>query len=187
MQMPCVSADFLRSEDGDAVFFFLRIGFTSLSLENQIILRHVDAHYSVRGVVRLYEGDPAPTNPFAELLSIENGEPIGKGGMKRLIPWEGSRSTTSEDYLVVITDPRPKSVELRTAMRRITDSLNSDVLKKCLVINTDTPGENRRFLKKNFGEDVDLRILCDENMEWMREYTALGEKVRVFFLYYVDT
>jgi hypothetical protein len=151
------------------------------------LLRHVDAHYSVRGVVRLYEGDPAPTNPFAELLSIENGEPIGKGGMKRLIPWEGSRSTTSEDYLVVITDPRPKSVELRTAMRRITDSLNSDVLKKCLVINTDTPGENRRFLKKNFGEDVDLRILCDENMEWMREYTALGEKVRVFFLYYVDT
>ncbi|KAL3798457.1 hypothetical protein ACHAW5_007409 [Stephanodiscus triporus] len=129
-----------------------------------------------RGVVRLYEGDPAPTNPFAELLSIENGEPIGKGGMKRLIPWEGSRSTTSEDYLVVISDPRPKSVELRTAMRRITDSLNGDVLKKCLVINTDTPGENRRFLKKNFGEDVALRILCDENMEWMREYTALGEK-----------
>jgi hypothetical protein len=152
--------------------------FVGISLhQNRSIVRHVDALHSVRGVVRLYEGDPAPTNPFAELLSIENGEPIGKGGMKRLVPWEGSRSTTSADYLVVITDPRPKSIELRTAMRRLNDALNADILKKCLIINTDTPSENRRFLKKNFGEELDLRILCDENMEWMREYTALGEKV----------
>jgi hypothetical protein len=155
------------------------ICFVIYSTQNPIIMRHVDELYSVRGVVRLYEGDPVPTNPFAELLSIQNGEPIGKGGMKRLVPWEGSHSTTSTDYLVVITDPRPKSVELRTAMRGLTDALNGDILKKCLVINTDTPGENRRFLKKNFGEDVDLRILVDENMEWMREYTALGEKVCV--------
>lgn len=155
------------------------------STQNPIIVRHVDALYSVRGVIRLYEGDPAPTNPFAELLSIENGEPIGKGGMKRLVPWEGSRSTTSANYLVVITDPRPKSIELRTAMRRLTDALNSEVLKKCLVINTDSPGENRRFLKKNFGDDVDLRILVDENMEWMREYTALGEKVRILYFPFV--
>ena len=102
-----------------------RVGISST--QNPIIVRHADALYSVRGVVRLYEGDPAPTNPFAELLSIENGEPIGKGGMKRLVPWEGSRSTTSADYLVVITDPRPKSIELRTAMRRLTDALNSEV------------------------------------------------------------
>ena len=160
-----------------------RVGISST--QNPIIVRHADALYSVRGVVRLYEGDPAPTNPFAELLSIENGEPIGKGGMKRLVPWEGSRSTTSADYLVVITDPRPKSIELRTAMRRLTDALNSEVLKKCLVINTDSPGENRRFLKKNFGDDVDLRILVDENMEWMREYTALGEKVRILYFPFV--
>ena len=130
-------------------------------------------------MVRLYEGDPAPTSPFAELLSIETGEAIGKGGMKRLVPWEGSKSNTSNDYLVVITDPRPKSMELRTAIKRLTGALSSDVLKKCLVINTDTPAENRRFIKKNLGgeEESDLRILCDENMEWMREYTALGEKV----------
>jgi len=134
-----------------------------------------------RGIVRLYEGDPAPTSPFAELLSIENGEPIGKGGMKRLVPWEGSRTAHSSDYLVVITDPRPKSLELRTAMRRLSGALTGDALRKCLVINTDTPGENRRFVKKNLSKKEDgssptLRILCDENMEWMREYTALGEK-----------
>jgi len=129
-----------------------------------------------RGVVRLYEGDPAPTSPFAELLSIENGEAIGKGGAKRLLPWEGSKSAASDDYLVVITDPRPKSVELRTAMKRLVGSLSPDTLRKCCVINTDTPAENRRFAKKNLEENKGLNIYCDENMEWMREYTALGEK-----------
>lgn len=99
--------------------------------------------------------------------------------MKRIVPWEGSKSSSSSDYLVVITDPRPKSVELRTAMKRLTGSLAGDVLKKCLVINTDTPAENRRFAKNNFKDEGELRILCDENMEFMREYTALGEKVRV--------
>lgn len=134
-----------------------------------------DAVY--KGVVRLYEGDPAPTSPFIELLSIENGEPIGKGGMKRLVPWEGSRSAGSDDYLVVVTDPRPKSAELRTAMKRLSGAMAGDALRKCVVINTDTPAENRRFVKKNLGgEDSDLRIFCDENLEWMREYTALGEK-----------
>mmetsp|Transcript_747 Transcript_747/g.1562 ORF Transcript_747/g.1562 Transcript_747/m.1562 type:complete len:349 (-) Transcript_747:147-1193(-) len=138
-----------------------------------------------RGVVRLYEGDPAPTAPFAQLLNIENGEPIGKGGMKRFVPWEGSQSSASRDYLVVITDPRPKSLELRTAMKRLVGSLSGEALKKCLVINTDTPAENRRFLKKNLPTASDgsgtsggssLRIMCDRDKEWMREYTALGEK-----------
>ena len=130
----------------------------------------------------MYEGDPAPTSPFSELIDIENGESIGKGGMKRLVPWEGSRSSSSGDYLVVVTDPRPKSIELRTAMKRLHGAMSSDVLKKCLVINTDTPGENRRFLKKTFGEESDLRIMVDENLEWMRDYTALGEKVYRIFL-----
>lgn len=129
-----------------------------------------------RGITRLYEGDPAPTTPFAELLDVENGEAIGKGGMKRLVPWEGSRSTSSADYLVVITDPRPKSVELRTGMKRLSGALKADVLKKCVIINADTPSENRRFVKKNFEDNTDIKMLSDENLEWMREYTALGEK-----------
>ena len=105
--------------------------------------------------------------------------------MKRLLPWEGSKSVTSSDYLVVITDPRPKSVELRTAMKRLMGAMSADQLKKCLVINTDTPAENRRFVKKNMGEDNQdsLKIMCDENMEWMREYTALGEKVCLCFCF----
>ena len=101
---------------------------------------------------------------------------MGKGGIPRLVPWEGSRSSNSGDYLVCITDPRPKSTELRTALKRLSGALTADTLKKCLVINSDTPGENRRFLKKTFKEDNNIRILCDEKLDWMREYTALGEK-----------
>lgn len=128
-----------------------------------------------RGVIRLYEGDPAPTTPFTQLLNIENGQPLGKGGMKRFVPWEGSRTNASEDYLVVITDPRPKSIELRTAMNRMVGALSADVLRKCVVINTDSPAENRRFLKKSFGDGVDFGVLVDEDRGWMKEYTALGE------------
>jgi len=140
-----------------------------------------NANAVYKGVLRLYEGDTAPITPFAELLCIESGEPIGEGGMLRLLPWEGSANNKSsyvDDYLVIIADPRPKSIELRTAMRRITDTLESTVLEKVVIINTDTPAENRRLMKKNYNDkDAKFRILCDENMEWMREYTALGEKV----------
>jgi hypothetical protein len=140
-----------------------------------------NANAVYKGILRLYEGDTAPITPFAELLCIESGEPIGNGGMLRLLPWEGSannKSSIDDDYLIIITDPRPRSIELRTAMRRITDTLESTILEKVVIINTDTPAENRRLLKKNFGDkDVKFRIFCDENMEWMREYTALGEKV----------
>eukprot|EP00986_Skeletonema_menzelii_P020347 scaffold30929_cov160-Skeletonema_menzelii.AAC.1 len=131
------------------------------------------------GISRLYEGDPAPSAPFTELLNIENGEPLGQGGMKRLLPWEGSKSASSSDFMIVVTDPRPKSVELRTAMKRLIGALSADLLAKCVVINTDTPAENRRFVKKNFSEDSGadyMTVLTDEKMDWMREYTALGEK-----------
>jgi len=143
-----------------------------------------NANAVYRGITRLYEGDPAPTSPFVDLLNIETGEPIGQGGMKRLVPWEGSRSASSSDYLIVVTDPRPKSVELRTAMKRLAGGLSNDMLAKCVVINTDTPAENRRFIKNNFAEDSGadkMTVLTDEKMDFMREYTALGEKVRSFF------
>lgn len=106
----------------------------------------------------------------------------------RLVPWEGSRSTSTADYLVVITDPRPKSVELRTGMKRLVGAMKADILKKCVIVNADTPSENRRFVKKNFEDSnkTELRIFSDENLEWMREYTALGEKVSFGFLVLVS-
>ncbi|EJK46057.1 hypothetical protein THAOC_35299 [Thalassiosira oceanica] len=123
------------------------------------------------GVLRLYEGDPAPTDCWKDLLNLD-GDQIGKGGMKRTLPWMKSGPS---DYVVVITDPRPKSVELRTAMKRIS-TLGAELKNRIVVINSDTPAENRRFVKKNLGEGSALRILSDEKLDLMREYTALGEK-----------
>ena len=105
--------------------------------------------------------------------------------MKRLLPWEGSRTNNSADYLVVIADPRPKSAELRTAVRQLAGALTGEALGKCVVINADSPAENRRFAKKNLGEDQSLRILVDPDKNWMRDYTALGEtrySITVFVL-----
>ena len=96
--------------------------YLTIEQENEV------ANAVYKGIVRLYEGDPAPIPPFAELLCIQSGEPIGKGGMLRLLPWEGSTNKASMDYLIIITDPRPKSIELRTAMRRITDTLEVSIL-----------------------------------------------------------
>ena len=74
-------------------------------------------------------------------------------------------------------------MELRSAMKKMcSGAVAEEIVKRCVVIDTDTPAENRRFLKKNFAEGSmveSLTVLVDENLEWMREYTALGEKVRI--------
>lgn len=132
------------------------------------------AEASFSGIQRLYEGDPAPTDCWKDLLNLD-GEQLGRGGMTRTLPW--MKSGPSGDYIVMITDPRPKSAELRTAMKRMS-SLGAELRNRIVIINSDTPAANRRFVKKNFGEEGSTapRILSDEKLDLMREYTALGEK-----------
>jgi len=59
-------------------------------------------------------------------------------------------------------------------LKSISKLLPADICSKMIIINADTPAENRRFLKKN--EIDNLNIYCDEKREWMREYTVLGDK-----------
>lgn len=139
---------------------------------------NADAVY--RGIARLYEGDPAPIEPFAELCSIQNGECIGSSGAERIVPWI---KKNSDDYIVIVTDPRPKSVELRSAIRKLVNgAVSEEIVKRVVVINPDSAGENRKFMKRFPGGSAaeKLTVLVDEDLEWMREYTALGEKVSLF-------
>lgn len=129
--------------------------------------------HSVRGVDRLFEGDPAKTLPFEDLVMIENENALGEAGAKRLIPWLNKSSSKHLDYLVILSDPRPKSTEMRSSMKNLS-SLSPEIKSRMIVINADTPAENRRYLKKQGISD--LNIFCDEKREWMREYTTLGEK-----------
>jgi len=129
------------------------------------------ANAGYRGVDRIYEGDPAPPEPFEVLVSPDDpSRSIGPKGAKKLYPTDGSK-----DYLVVVTDPREKSTELRSTVASLIKGLPTKVLEKLVVINPDAAPENRRWIKKN-GIPPSVRIYCDEGREWMGEYTALGDK-----------
>jgi hypothetical protein len=126
------------------------------------------------GIARLYERDLAPTSCFEELVSIKTENAIGKSGTERLVPWLHKNPERRSDYLVVLCDPRMKSPELRQTIRDISTQLTKDILSMMIVINADSPAENRRWVKKN-NPSESLEIFSDEKLEWMRAYTALGE------------
>lgn len=86
------------------------------------------------GIDRLFEGDDAPSDPFEDLLIPQSGNTLGKAGAERLL---------GNDYVVILTDPRPKSSELRLTIPSLT-SLPKDLLAKLIVVNADSPAENRR-------------------------------------------
>lgn len=120
---------------------------------------------------RLFEGDPAPTDCFEELVSIRSDNPIGSSGKKRLVPW--LRSSNGKNYLVVLCDPRPKSPALRAAVASVLSSIPLKIKENFVVVNADSPAENRRWMKKSSIPDS-LKVFSDEKLTWMRELTALG-------------
>lgn len=89
--------------------------------------------------------------------------------MRRLVPW---LKNTKSDFLIILCDPRVQSPELREAADSLSKGLGKDLLSKLIIINADTPAENRRWLKKS---NLEVTVYSDEKREWMRSYTALGE------------
>lgn len=127
-----------------------------------------------KGIDRIYEGDPAPEEPFEGLVNIESENVLGKKGASHVVPWLRNNSARHKDYLVIICDPREKSSELRQALSLMAKGLSKELLDKTIVINADNPPETRRWLKKN--DASSLTVFSDKKREWMREYTALGDK-----------
>lgn len=130
---------------------------------------NIDAYR--KGADRFFEGDPAPTEAFEELVSIKSENAIGGAAAKRLLPWLRVKS----DYVVVVSDPRSKSPEFMNTVKDLSSELPRDIFSKILFINADTPAQNRRFLKKKNISDSSIRLYSDEKREWMQAYTALGE------------
>lgn len=123
-----------------------------------------------RGLDRIMEGDPAKEAPFYDIVNVHTGNALGKAGAQRMLPW---LNTNRKDYLIILSDPREKSVDMRTTMKNLSASIPEDELSKLIVINADTPAENKRYIKKN--DISNISIYCDEKREWMRAYTVLGE------------
>jgi len=128
-----------------------------------------------RGVDRLFEGDPAPTQVFEELVSIKSENAIGETGATRLLPWlRKNGGGGGKGYLIVVCDPRVKSPDFRDTVKAF--RMEKEILSHAIFINADTPAENRRWLKKDKLMDSGIRLFSDEKREWMRTYTALGEQ-----------
>ena len=125
---------------------------------------------------RIFEGDPAPTECFENLVSVTTENKVAKKGAGRLAPWTSNDyGIDADDYRIVISDPRKQSTELHQAMKDLSGSLPKDIKDRLYFINSDTPAENRRWMKKN-GLQNKIDVYCDtEDMEWMKSYTALGE------------
>ena len=92
-----------------------------------------------RGIDRLFEGDPAPYNVFESLVDVQSNEALGVHGAKQVVPKPG-------DFLIVLTDPRFKSDELRETIKAISVDLPAELRKKLIIINADSPAENRRYV-----------------------------------------
>jgi hypothetical protein len=153
-------------------------------------VRHTGA-----GKDRIFEGDPAPTDCFEELVSIRSENAIGTTGKERLVPWLHRNPARRGDYTVLVTDPRPQSPTLRDAVQALRSGLPPNIRNRVAVINADSPAENRRWLKKAnaktanssgiggsaggvFEEEDDdgpMTVFSDEKMQFLRAYTALGE------------
>ena len=96
----------------------------------------------------LFEGDPAPTECFEELVSIKTENAIGLPGKQRLVPWLRKNVARQQDYVILLTDPRMQSLELRESVKVLMNELPFDIKSRLIVINADSPAENRRWLKK---------------------------------------
>jgi hypothetical protein len=131
---------------------------------------------TVAGVDRLFEGDPAPTECFQELVAMKSGNAIGQTGAQRLVPWLHKNPARHQDYLVIVSDPRQKSPVLHETVKSLLTELPSDIRTRLIIVNADSPAENRRWLKKSGIPEDKVDVFSDEKMEWMRSYTALGEK-----------
>lgn len=135
---------------------------------------------SRKGVERLFEGDPAPEGTCWEGLVIpQTDATLGKVGTERLVPWLGKTASDDDEYIVVVCDPRPDSPDLQTTAQNLWSDLRVDLRQRLVIINADSPAQNRKWLKKNGWSTSETRgpmVYSDTEREWMKAYTALGDK-----------
>eukprot|EP00978_Attheya_sp_CCMP212_P000563 scaffold1101_cov52-Attheya_sp.AAC.4 len=91
-------------------------------------LNEATASWKGKGGDRIFEGDPAPAEPFEELVSIGSENALGKAGAERLVPWLHKNVNRHNDYLVIVTDPRSKSTDLRQTMKYLKGQLTPNIL-----------------------------------------------------------
>jgi hypothetical protein len=96
-------------------------------------------------VNKIYEGDPASAIAFENLVHWKTEKALGTSGTERMLPWINPKSSDkAKDYVVVICDPRSNSAEFRQTIKTLEKCLSKDILDRMLVINADSPLDNRK-------------------------------------------
>jgi hypothetical protein len=131
----------LQQESSNVLSAYARDGYLSKEQEEEEISA------AISGVDRLFEGDPAPVEPFEELVSIKSENAIGKGRASHLVPWLHKNAARRGEFLIVLTDPRMKSAELRETVKNLSVNLPANLRERLIVINADSPAENRRYIQ----------------------------------------
>ena len=94
---------------------------------------------------KIYEGNPAPATAFENLVHWKSEKALGASGAEKILPWVKPKSPEkAKDYVVVICDPRTKSVEFRQTIKTLEKNLPKDISDRLLVINADSPLDNRK-------------------------------------------
>ncbi len=97
---------------------------------------------------KIYEGDLASATAFENLVHWKTEKALGTLGTERILPWINPKSPDkAKDYVVIICDPRSNSAEFRQTVKTLEKCLSKDILDRLLVINADSPLDNRKCVR----------------------------------------
>jgi CO dehydrogenase nickel-insertion accessory protein CooC1 len=77
------------------------------------------------------------------LVNIKTGKAPAKCD---ILPWLHKNPLKQKDFLVLITDPREKSIELRATIKSLSTELDATIHGRMIIINADSPLENRKYV-----------------------------------------
>ena len=111
---------------------------------------------------------------FEDLVDVETAKPLGPIDAARLVPWVPPYLT---DCLVVFTDPRTNSGDLRQTLKYLTSTLedqdNEKYNQQVAFVCAESVQEMKSWLQRSNVESS-LRIFSDPEMKFMTAYEVVG-------------
>lgn len=99
-----------------------------------LVLRNTLADVTEEDESTIQDGDIARRRDFEPLVSLATSKPLGPIQAAQLVPWVPPFLTK---YLIVVTDPRRQSTDLRQSIQYLSSTLEPEVLSQVMVISAD--------------------------------------------------
>lgn len=112
---------------------------------------------------------------FEDLIDIETGKTLGPIDAAKLVPWVPPYLT---DCLVIFTDPRTNSGDLRQTFKYMTSTLedqdnNEKFNQQVIFVCAESVQEMKSWLRRSNIESS-LRIFSDPEMKFLSAYEVVG-------------